>query len=273
MALFEYTSSLDSILGTEFGTRDGTVTMIQPVRFDDKKHREYQIQNITLSQQIPNIYSYGNFNNTTMQISNDSGVTYSTVQFSNGIYTVQMIQDTITNAFLKAGWITDITKIPIIVNYNPATSLIYVILDSANLSAGMLGVNFGSSSMWQMLGFDTAAHSEFVLDGTYSAQLPPQIDWQGSSINVSCSIVQYARSINGTFSNVVARVPIVTSSTSNEIVYPSGVTGNISMPFVAATIPSDIMSFTVQFKTPTGLPVVWLYGGISFQIIIRDRKY
>lgn len=273
MALFQFTSTKDSIYGTDFGTRDGTVTMIQPVHFNPSKQREYQIQNITLSQEIPNIYSYGTFNNSTMQISNDGGTTWTTVQFANGIYTVNMIQDNIINAFLKAGWITDSTKTPLILNYNPATSLVYSITDSTQLISGTVGVNFGSSSMWQLLGYSSAANSKFTVDGTYSAQLPPQIDWQGSSINVICSAVQYARSINGNFSNVVAVVPIVTTSTSNEIVYPSGSTGNINTPFIGAYIPSDIMSFNIQFQTPSGLPVVWLYGTVNFQMVIRDKKY
>lgn len=272
MALFQYSSTKDVLSGLDFGTRDGTVTMVQPVQFDNKKSREYQIQNITLSQQIPNIYSYNGFNNTTLQISNNAGVSWTTVQFANGIYTVSMIQDNITNAFLQAGWIVDATKTPVILNFNPATSLVYVIVDSTQIISGQAGINFGSSSMWQLLGFSSDTASKIITDGTVSTTQPPQIDWQGSSINVVCSLMQYARSINGVFSNVIATIPIVTTSTSNEIVYPSGSTGNIAQPFVGATITDSVMSFNIQFQTPTGKPVVFLYGGVNVQFIIRDKN-
>ena len=272
MSLFEFSRTTDAILATPFGTRDGTVTMAQPVRFDDKSKKAYQIQNVTLSGEIPNIFSYGTFNNTLLRISNDGGANWTIVQFANGIYQINMIQDNITNAFLQAGWITDATKTPLIVSYNPATQLIYVILDSSQLIGvgAQVGVDFGFSSMYVMLGFDSAASGLFDSDGTFGAQLPPQIDVQGTFINVAISLIQYARNVNGVFSNVVAKVPIVSGTTTNEIVFPSGSTGNINTPFIEASIPAYVMSYSVSFTTQFGNPVVWLYGNAVVQFVIKD---
>jgi len=272
MSLFEYSSTADRLLGTPFGTRDGIVTMTQPVRFDERAKRSYQIQSVILSTEIPNIYKYGGFDNTKVAISGNGGGAWTTVQFANGVYTLTMIQDNITNAFLQAGWIADATKIPVTVSYNPATGLVYVILDSTQLSnpQGQVGADFGISSMYVMLGYDSAVDGQFTSDGIFGAQLPPQIDVQGTYVNVGISMISYARSVNGVFSNVVAKVPLVTGPNSNEVVYPSGYTGNIATPFVEASIPAYVMSFNVTFTTPFGFPVVFLYGTASVQFVVKD---
>ena len=274
MSLFEYQSTVDALTGLAFGTRDGSVTMQQPVRFDDRFKKSYQIQNVTLSASIPNIFAYGTFDNTKLRISNNGGANWTIVQFANGIYTVSMIQDNITNAFLQAGWIADATKTPVVVSYNPATQLVYVITDSTQLiGVGVqVGVDFGFSLMYQLLGYDTVAHAMFVIDGIFGAQLPPAIDTQGTYCNVTISAIQYARSVNGVFSNVVARVPLIASGSGNEIVFPSGNGGSINTPFITASIPSYLMNFAVSFQTLTGQPMVFLFGNASVQFIIKDDK-
>ena len=272
MVLLEYTSTKDPTYGTDFGTRAGQVTMIQPISLDPNKKKEYQIQSVIISPEIPNIYSYGGFNNTSLRISNNAGVTWSTVILSNGIYQINMIQDSITNAFLQAGWILDSTHIPVIVDYNPASRLIYVQTNSSQLTAGTVGVDFGYSLMYQMLGFTNPASSIFTVDSTYVATLPPNIDVQGTYINVVCNLITGSRYVNGQFSSVICKVPLTASTTQIEIVFPSANTGSINVPFIEASIPNNIMSFSIDFQTSTGQSVVFLYGNAICQFIVRDKQ-
>lgn len=273
MVFIEYNAKIDNTTGNDFGTRDGQYTMIQPQELDDKKRKEYQIQSIILSPEIPNIFSYGNFDNTKVKISNDGGTTWSTVLIPNGIYTINMIQDSITDAILQAGWIVDNLHIPIVIDYNPATRLVYIQLDSSQLSVGtQIAVDFGASEIYKMFGLLNPLTSIFIVDGTFSAPKPPLIDTQGTFVNVSCNLINGARYINGVYSNVIAKVPLVASSSQIEIVFPSATTGSINTPFITANIPNIISSFNVKFETPEGKPVVWLYGNAIVQFIVQDKN-
>ena len=266
--LFDTTSST-SATGDDFGTRTKQVTLVQPVTFNDNRPRKYRVNRVILSPEIPNIYSYGSFNNTQMRISINGGVAWSIVQFSNGVFTINMIQDSITNAFAQTGSLV-VGGIPVIVSYNPATHFVYVTLQSTALTAGQVGVDFGFSSFYQLLGFDTPAHSKFIADGTYTAQGIPNLDSQGTSILVSMDIIQGARYKNGVFSNIVCRVPIVVAASQVEIIYPSGSTGFIS-DWIKSSIPSTIMTYTIDYiSEKTGSPIVFLFGNATLEIEIAN---
>lgn len=271
MVFLEYTATSDSTTGNTFGYRKGIVNMIQPITFDPNKKKAYQVQSVILSPEIPNVYNYDGFDNTKVKISNDGGTTWVTVQFPNGIYQINMIEATVTNAFLQAGWIPDETFVPIVIDYNPATRLVYIQVDTTKLSVGtQAAVDFGASQMYRLLGFPTAVSAKFLLDGTFSATLAPEVDTQGTYINVVCNAINASRFINGQLSNVIAKVPIVNSGNGIEIVFPSASTGSINTPFIEASIANYLPSFTIDFLQPNGKSAVFLYGNAIVQLIIQD---
>jgi len=270
MVLIDYTSTADPISGQPFGSRAGQVTMIQPVTLDPNKKKKYRLIRCILTPEIPNVYAYGNFNNTQIRISNNGGSTWSIIQFPNGIYTISMIQDTITSSLLTAGWIASSSNTPIIVNYNPATRLVYVILNSSLLSSGtQVAVDFGYTVFYQMLGYATPATAKFTTDGTFSAPNPPNLDVQGTYVNIVSNLINGCRYSNGTFSNIIARIPLVTTSSQVEIVFPSAATGLIS-PEVPCSIGNSIMSFNIDIQSPSGQSLVVLYGNYIVELEIND---
>jgi len=270
MVFTDYSSSVDPVYGTPFGIRRGNVSLVQPVQFDSNKKKEYQVVRVILSPEIPNVYSYGSFNNTQIRITNNAGISWSIVQFPNGIYTTSMIQDSITNAFLQAGWISISSSPPVIVSYNPATRLIYSMINSANLAVGtQAGIDFGYSQFYNMLGYSTPANAIFIIDGTYSAQLPPNLDTQGTTVVITCSLIQGSRYSNGQFSNIVCRIPLVTTTSQIEICWPSAATGLLS-PIIECSTSNAVMNYTVDFTTESGQSMVWLYGEVIFELDIHD---
>lgn len=270
MVLLQSITTKDQITGNDFGTRKNTVTLVQPIQLDPNKKTKYQIQRVILTPEIPNVYSYGSFDNTKLRISNDGGLNWTIVQFANGIYQIDMIQANIFNAMLQAGWVLSTSSPPVIVNYNPATRLVYVTLDSTLLKVGtQVGVDFGYSKFYQMLGFSSPIAASFVLDGTFSATLPPQLDVQGTYVNITCTIIQGSRYINGKFSNIIATVPITTTGSQIEIVWPSGSTGFMS-PEIECTIGNNIISFEVDYLNANGDSLVVLYGNAILEIVISN---
>lgn len=268
MVLLDYTSKTDSLTGLPFGRRMGQVTLVQPIQLDPNKKKKYQVIRTIISPEIPNVYNYGNFNNTQIRISNNGGISWSIIQFNNGIYQIDMIQDTITNAIAQAGWLGTSTT-PIIVNYNPATQYVYIILNSSGIVGTQIAVDFGYTPFYNLLGFSTTSNAIFITDGTFSAQNPPQIDQQGTTCLIVCSLIQGCRYTNGIYSNIVARIPLVQSESQIEIVWPSASTGLLS-PEVECSMSSTVMNYTVDIQTESGQSMVFLYGNFILELSVTD---
>lgn len=99
------------------------------------KKRAFRLIRCILSGQIPNIYSYGSFNNTTLAITRDGGTTWHPVQLTTGLYTIMQLHTTINDTANQNVWYTDPAQPAIVLSYNPATQFIYVRLDSTKLAA------------------------------------------------------------------------------------------------------------------------------------------
>jgi len=266
--LLDYNKSTDEKTGLQFGTRSGIISMRQPIMMDPNRKKAYRVISIIMSPEIPNIYSYNGFNNTTVNISKDGGATWITVQFKAGIYTIQMIQDAINNAASQVNWWINNNDPGFIVAYNPATTLVYTQLDSSKLlGGGQLAINYTVSSFYQMLGY-TLLSGIILIDGLSTASNPPQLDVQSTYIEIKMSCILGTRWVNGQISNAICRVPI-NSSGGVEIIYPSGSTGFIS-PIVQASIPSTIESFSINFTNGAGNETVWLYGNCIVQVELID---
>jgi hypothetical protein len=159
--LLDFNRSTDVLTSSAFGTRNGIVTLQQPIMFDSNKKKGFRVLRCILSPEIPNVYSYNGYDSTKINISNDGGATWVTVQLKTGIYTVQMIQDSVNDVANQLGWYTKSTDPAIVISYNPATQFVYTRLDSTKLAApGQIGINYGVSQMYAMLGYTLAGRSE-----------------------------------------------------------------------------------------------------------------
>lgn len=267
--LLDFNQSKDPNTGLDFGIRSGVVNMRQPKYLDPNKPKAYRVLRVILSPNLPNIYSYNGFSNTTVNISNNGGTTWTTVGLKTGIYDVQMLQDSINNVANQLNWYTNASDVGIIISYNPATQLIYTKLDSTKLAAaGQLAIDYSISSIYQMLGYTQTACT-FLADGLYTATLSPAVDVQGTYVEIFVSFIQGTRWTNGQLSSAICRIPLQTNG-EQEIIWPSSNTGMIS-PLVAASIPTVIQSYTVSIKTPSGQDAIFLFGNCIIEVEVVEQ--
>lgn len=266
--LLDFQNNIDKTTNSTYGTRNASITLQQPLILNSNGQKYFRVNNITISPEIPNVYSYGNYDNTTIKLSKDGGTTWIIGKLPNGVYTITMIQDCINNICSDLGWYTSISDTPFTLSYNPATKLIYCKINSSKLlNVGQFCIDFSVSQMYKMLGYDISACT-FITDGIHASPNEPLIDSQGTYVTLEMSCIQNTRNLNGIASNILARIPLISGST--EIVFPSGSTGLIS-PVVPALIPNYISSYDVKIKNGNGDDCVFLYGNVIMSIEIIDR--
>ena len=262
----DYTASKNNS-GSDFGTRNATINMRQPLNLSNEKSHSFRIIRIILSNSIPNIYNYGGFDSSKINISNDGGTNWYTIVIDNGVYTLQMIEDVITDAFNQRGWLIKSNDPAITLNFNPASQMIYTKIDSSKLETGgsQAQIDFSVSKIADMLGYTSPILST---DGLHTAQNVPQLDSQGSYIDVYCSAILGSRYVNGNISNAICRLPIL-SADNNEIIFPSAQTGSVA-PILKANIPSSISSYEITFKNQYGRDAVFLMGNAVVELELID---
>lgn len=252
-------SQTDELTGSEFGTRDITINVPQAIQMDSNRRKAYRVSKIILSAKIPNIYSYGGLDNTTLKTSKDGGVTWDTVVIPMGSYTPQELNTTINAACGTNNYWTDNTQPGFIISYNPSTEYVYVTIDSTKLAvADQLEIDFSSSLIYKMLGFNLNA-CKFTTDGTFSAPNFAQFDTQGTYVDLYISAIQSTRLVNGRPNNALLRLPLQVATGQNEIIFPSTNTGTVSA-YINATISSYISNYKVTFVNGRGNPLVLSYG-------------
>jgi hypothetical protein len=239
--------------------------MQQPIYLDANKKKFVRLIKSVISPEIPNIYSYGDFNNTSLRISQDKGVTWDTVTLQTGVYSIAAINDAIVNVSNQLNYWKTPAAPGFELNYSNSTSYAYVYIDSSQLTAGgNFYIDFSVSQIWQLLGFTSTTIIQ--VEGFTQAPNLPLVDAQGNIVDISVSILQGIKYINGVPSNVLVTVPIQTPTAGNEIVYPFS---GIPSPIIEVTIPQYISSFTVNFLNSEGKPIIWSQGNVllEFEII------
>ena len=265
--LLDYNKSRDETTGADFGYRSGTITMRQPLYLNQNKRKAFRVLRVIMSPEIPNIYSYNGYSNSLINISIDGGATWVTVSLKAGIYTIQMIQDSINDVANQLNWYIKPSDPAIVISYNPATRYVYTKLDSSKLLApGQIAIDYGVSSIYLLLGYGVLT-SKFLIDGLFTATLPPQLDAQSTYVEIKMSCIQGVRWTNGSLSSSICRIPI--QSGQVEIVWPAASTGLIS-PLIPASIVNSISSYTINITTGNGSECVFLYGNFILEVEIVD---
>lgn len=246
------------------GIRDGTVLINNPIKIISRR-AGIQLMKVAISRQIPNIYSYGDFNNTSFRISKDDGVTYSTFNIPEGIYSVLYLKQFIIGATNSLNYWTDPNATGFNMSYNNATQFIYVEIDSTKLAIpSQFRIDFGISDLWDTLGF--SINQTIINDGITIADKNPKIDSQGSYISVELnSVCDYLRvSPDGTNTKILCVIPIESSST-NEILYLQQF-----QQIILCTLNPTISQFSVRFLNGYGRPLYLITGNVLVEFSINQ---
>jgi hypothetical protein len=196
-----------------------------------------------MTYQMPNVYNIDGKNNGLVRVTNDGGGTWTSIQLPVGIYTIPLIQEAI-NQTIGPTWYTSMADPAILIQYNLATNIAYIILDSTKLAVGtQIGIDFSQSLIHQLLGF--SAVQTFITDGVFSASEYAQLDWFGNNVSIVLNGFGALSIKNGVLSNEIVSVPLSSSNVNNEYVYPSA---GIVSPYITLSRPlTNLSSYDVNF--------------------------
>lgn len=251
---------------TSLSSLDGTVNLEPALQMDNRRPHTLQIVAGYITSNIPNVYNYGGSNNGLCQISN--GTSTINLQLPNGTYQIDEIMSAINDA--AASWYTDTADPAFILRANTVVEKAYIIIDSTKLSAGTqfsIDFNYGSSLMYQLLGFVTT--KSFNADGTYTGSDYPQLDWMGNMVDVYLSGFGPLSIHNGQTSEFVFAFNLATSSVTNLYTYPGS--SNINSPEIPIRCPSALSQFSVKFVGDRENRAVVAFDGLAYvEFIIRE---
>lgn len=218
---------------SSLSTINGTLTLNSPIIFNKKDHLYVRLLKASVTTRLPNIYQTTSplFNNGLIAISRDGGTSWVQIQLDAGIYEVEHIAEALNAYGTANSWWTDSNDPGISIEYNLATHIVYVELDSTKLAAGgtQLGIDFSLSQIDDVLGFQDAANQTFTTDGSHVADSAAQIDWFGNNISILISGLGALSLRNGNRSEEICSIPLSSSEGSNEYLYP---TNGMEMPII-----------------------------------------
>lgn len=260
---------------TTTGTLDGEINLNTAIDINPNKPHTLKVVRAAITSNIPNVYNYGTRNYGYIVVSNDAGLTPVAIQLSDGVYSVDAIQQAIID--VTAAWWTSTSDPGIVIRANTVTGYCYIILDSSKLSGGgvdLLTIDFkatdGSgnvSKMCELLGY--SATTDFSADGTYSGDVYPQLDLWGNKVHIKISGFGPLGIYNQLSSEIACTIPLTTDSVLNEYTFP-GESGQAPWE-VPIRVPGDkLVNYKVTFIGDRDLTLPLLaYDGkadISFLI-------
>lgn len=263
--VYEYRRTLTSL-----GTFDGQETFDLESDFANNQSVLARVIKAQLTKQLPNVYNYGTFNNTRIDVTKDGGANWDTVILPTGIYTVEQITSAINLALGSAGpgwWISD-TDPGFHIKYNLSTTLVYTEIDSTKLAVpNQLGIRYDVSDMYSTLGY-TLASQPLLTDGVHSATEYPQLDTQGTLVDVTTNLQLTSRRIGGKNTNVMCSISLSSGSEyEDELFYPHG---NSPTPYLQIINPGRMTGLSMQLTNGRGRPLVAMYGNFFMEIEILE---
>lgn len=250
------------------GSRGVNVLYPTSIKLDPNRDSFMQVDQILITTNILNVYTDLGFDNTVIRITTNGGTSWDILTLLPGSYSVSYIESAIRDRSIALGYWTSPLAVGFTLKYNLATKLCYVNIDSTLLVGGQFGIDFGSSDMWQLLGFGTP--KSFVTDGLHSADLNPKIDIQtlGGFIDVSTNITIANKRSNSSPTNTIASVPTIAAAGQNYIVYPLE---GFKAPLLEIGV-GQITRFSVSYLNPTtGRPIIFGSDGCTTMVKIMQR--
>jgi hypothetical protein len=252
---FTFSKRLSSI-----GVGDDTVRFAQSMQLSSSTKKKLQLKSGVLSSEIPNVFSYGSFNNGLVKMSRNAGV-WTSIQLPNGIYSVSDIMQCINNTI--SSWYTSSADPAFQLINNASVSSNYIILDSTKLAVGgtQIGVDFSASSIYTLLGFVTT--KSFITNGTHTASDRCVLDVFGNTCSIGVNGLGSISIVNSSISNVLATIDL-SNATGNLYKISSDETIAVNI-----TPPNEIAEYSITFTGSRGNQMVWLEGELSltFELI------
>jgi len=260
------------------GPLDASINLDVPLNLSGR-NQYVRLISCSFSSNIPNIYTYGTYTNQVIGVSRDNGATMLAITLPAGVYSIAMINAAIESATTAAGWWLPAPAVcGIVLQYNTATEIPYVSLDSTQLAVpGQLVINFAytppggvQSQLWINLGFASAAAAVIAVDGLSSATLPAQMDPFTSDIHLFLDGFGNLGVYNNRPGNLFAVMSLISESgtTPNSYIFPRGQ----QLPTIKLWNPTTrLSSYAFKLTGSNGRPLVWLNGGyIEGQFAIED---
>lgn len=245
---------------------DGVVALSDALNINPSKRCYIKPISCQMSTRIPNVYSYGSFNNTLIRVKRNVADAWTNINLTAGVYlTTAEITAAITGAI--ASWYTNPLLPALDINANTVTDQVYITLDSSRLAGGgtQMCVDLSQSQIAYTLGFPAA--STYIADGLYTSTNIVHMDIQGTYCDVVCSLTN-ARMVNGQSRKILFSVPLTSMSGLTEFMYP--VNGN-NVPLIQYTGSNYICNYTMEFKTQNNTPMVWMSGS-KVQVIFEFEQ-
>lgn len=261
----------DELLG--IGIFNKTISFSSPLQLPKNKEVNMRISRVQISDRIPNVFDanpYGiEFDNRRVRIGTDVHP-WVTIQLDPGLYiSSDMIQAAINATINSLGWWADSNDPGFLLQTNAVIDRFNIIIDSTKLLP-LHGTQFyfdlqesttNSSKMWYTLGFTST--SVFMADGVYTSSMVPNMDTQGTSCVVCCTIMP-PRLVNTDYQPYVADVDFSGKLDASDIVWPQG---NIGNDMIVYSGPKTINQATMYVLTDKGLPMVFLNGRLQIEIL------
>lgn len=260
--ILSFTNSTDSI-----ASLDGEVRLINPLQMNANRLKGIRLVSFSMSSFIPNVYNYGGVNTGLVRCSKDDGATWDTIQLTNGVYTIPLIQQAILSA-ITTYW-TDSSDPGFALRYNSATYQVYCDIDSTKLAvADQFQIDFKptGSQMYELLGFTTT--TLFDTDGLHTSDNYAQLDWFGNQVSVQVYGLGNLTILNGSPSNEFFSVPLSASKVNNEYVYPIA---GIRTPMILIDGRDNLQKFSVKLVgSRNDRQVVFLEGQVKLVFELRE---
>jgi hypothetical protein len=253
--IFTYTNT------TTNGNLNGSIEFgSTSLNFLTNSVRKIRLIDVNISSSIPNVYSGNNIIN----VSNDNGSTYETIELDTGVYTVALLNSAINNVINnQLEWST--ADDPVFqIKYNTATMKCYIEIDDSKLIAGTnFKIDFyTNSTMYDMLGFEV---DTVYSDGITEATNYSKINYQGDVIKIIIMGLGTISYVNGNSTNEICEIGL-TNTTDNIYIYP---TQSIVLPEINLSCSNTINNIGIKILSSTNNNMIFFDGRvkITFEII------
>lgn len=259
--LLSYSTSV-----TALGTFDGTVNFDTPLRVNSSRPHTFKVVRASITSNLPNVYNYGSVNNGLIRVSNDGGSTWTTIQLTDGVYSVNSLNNAINDVI--SVWMTSSSDSAFILRANTVINKCYIIIDSTKLSVGIqFAIDFGDtiSLAYDLLGF--VATQNFNTDGTHTGDAFPKLDYQGNNVKIFVNGFGPLAIEEGESTKLACTIPLSTSSVLNEYVYGQ----NGEVPFeVPCKVSDPLTTYSIEVRGDNSNTIVGYDGKLNLQFLLTE---
>ena len=245
-----------------YSTIDEHLYFDSDIQFYRNSKKYLKISKIYLSADIPNVIE--DLNNQ-IKISKDGGSTWTTINLSSGVYSVDAVNEAV-NYNIKSSWYTDETDYGIKISPNTVTNSVYITIDSTKFAdIGAQGA-VDLSTIKNLLGFSST--TVYTTDGVFICNSNPNFDWFGNYIDIHIKGLGVKTIKNGSISDKVASINLSTDTINNLYVYPNGtIPPKIPLP----SLNKSINHLQFFFRGTRENKNIVLRGQVYVEFVIIDK--